>query len=143
MLRSKGYDISADGYFGKQTEEAVRAFQKENSLTVDGIVGQKTWAALLPASERKPVDVALPNVGNTVKITNYNTGSYMEFKNIPTDKTIKLRIWNNEKIMLPSYTSYDYDNFNGGWLELEKGINTIQIDGACVMDMQLQFPIMI
>lgn len=36
----------ADGDFGAATENAVMAFQDQHSLTVDGIVGPKTWAAL-------------------------------------------------------------------------------------------------
>ena len=32
-----------DGYFGVETEEAVRAFQRIFNLTVDGIVGKATW----------------------------------------------------------------------------------------------------
>lgn len=37
----------ADGDFGGETDAAVRAFQKAKGLTVDGIVGKNTWAALL------------------------------------------------------------------------------------------------
>lgn len=37
----------ADGDFGKMTDTAVRAFQKAHGLGVDGVVGQKTWTALL------------------------------------------------------------------------------------------------
>lgn len=36
----------ADGDFGAGTENAVMAFQDAHGLTVDGIVGPKTWAAL-------------------------------------------------------------------------------------------------
>ena len=36
-----------DGIFGKGTEKAVRAFQKKRGLTVDGIVGPRTWVAAL------------------------------------------------------------------------------------------------
>ena len=32
-----------DGEFGQKTKEAVMAFQKENDLDVDGIVGTDTW----------------------------------------------------------------------------------------------------
>jgi peptidoglycan hydrolase-like protein with peptidoglycan-binding domain len=46
LLRQAGQDIDADGDFGDQTEKAVRAFQKAKRLTVDGIVGPQTWAAL-------------------------------------------------------------------------------------------------
>ncbi|MDD4406989.1 MAG: peptidoglycan-binding protein [Bacilli bacterium] len=33
----------ADGYFGKNTERAVLNFQADNTLKVDGIVGDDTW----------------------------------------------------------------------------------------------------
>lgn len=36
----------ADGYFGKKTDIAVRNFQTDKGLTVDGIVGRKTAEAL-------------------------------------------------------------------------------------------------
>lgn len=46
-LKSWGYYTgSVDGIFGSGTESAVKAFQKKNGLTVDGIVGKKTAAAL-------------------------------------------------------------------------------------------------
>jgi peptidoglycan hydrolase-like protein with peptidoglycan-binding domain len=38
--------IKVDGDFGPKTEKAVKAFQKKNGLTVDGIVGRKTLEAL-------------------------------------------------------------------------------------------------
>jgi len=39
--------IKADGIFGILTYLAVRSFQSNNGLKIDGIVGQKTWEALL------------------------------------------------------------------------------------------------
>ncbi len=44
-LQSKLH-LQADGIFGKLTDEAVREFQKEKGLVVDGIVGLRTWLAL-------------------------------------------------------------------------------------------------
>ncbi len=35
-----------DGKMGKQTKDAIRAFQKANNLGVDGKVGKKTWSLL-------------------------------------------------------------------------------------------------
>ena len=43
----------ADGNFGSQTYAALRAFQRANALTADGIAGQKTLAAL-NSSNAKP-----------------------------------------------------------------------------------------
>lgn len=40
------YKGNVDGIFGKQTEEAVRSFQRKNGLTVDGIAGSATLAAM-------------------------------------------------------------------------------------------------
>ena len=39
--------ILVDGIFGPATEKAVKQFQKDNGLPVDGIVGPYTWRALL------------------------------------------------------------------------------------------------
>ena len=38
--------VSIDGSFGAATENAVRAYQRFAGLTVDGIVGRKTWDSL-------------------------------------------------------------------------------------------------
>lgn len=38
--------VTVDGIFGPKTEAAVKEFQKKKGLDVDGIVGPKTWAAL-------------------------------------------------------------------------------------------------
>lgn len=39
--------LAEDGAFGAKTEAAVRAYQKDRKLDVDGIAGVQTWAQLL------------------------------------------------------------------------------------------------
>lgn len=45
-LRDRGYTVAVDGIFGNKTLEAVKAYQADHGLTVDGVVGKKTWGAL-------------------------------------------------------------------------------------------------
>ena len=40
------YNGSIDGVYGSKTLEAVKSFQRKNGLTVDGIAGEKTLAAM-------------------------------------------------------------------------------------------------
>lgn len=50
LLIGKGYDCGkygADGDFGSATDKAVRAYQKDKGLTVDGIAGKNTMTSLL------------------------------------------------------------------------------------------------
>jgi peptidoglycan hydrolase-like protein with peptidoglycan-binding domain len=47
LLLAAGHELGkADGVFGSKTMAAVEDFQRANGLTVDGIAGKKTIAAL-------------------------------------------------------------------------------------------------
>ena len=48
LLRSAGYMVSVDGYFGPAMAVAVYKFQGEKSLTQMGIINEATWKALTP-----------------------------------------------------------------------------------------------
>lgn len=71
LLMKAGYALpkyGADGDFGNECLTAVKAFQKDKKLTVDGIVGAKTWAALLavPTLE-KHYKIIINDVNEAVK----------------------------------------------------------------------------
>ncbi|OSO87076.1 peptidoglycan-binding protein [Cylindrospermopsis raciborskii CENA303] len=46
LLISNGYNVRVDGVFGPLTETAIKAFQSQRDLSVDGIVGPNTWYQL-------------------------------------------------------------------------------------------------
>lgn len=61
----------ADGDFGSETEAAVRMFQSEHKLTVDGIVGKQTYAALEKYEEEvveNPTKGTVIVTGGTVNV---------------------------------------------------------------------------
>jgi peptidoglycan hydrolase-like protein with peptidoglycan-binding domain len=59
LLTDRGYSPgTSDGVFGNQTRNAVKAFQRDQGLTADGIVGSATMSALvkLPVSDPGSTD---------------------------------------------------------------------------------------
>ena len=47
ILLSEGFTLSTDGVFGAHTDTCVRQWQSVHKLAADGIVGAKTWRAML------------------------------------------------------------------------------------------------
>lgn len=58
-LNGAGCTVTVDGIFGNATYTAVIAFQGYHGLTVDGVVGAKTWAKLEEVN--KPTNTQLYN----------------------------------------------------------------------------------
>jgi peptidoglycan hydrolase-like protein with peptidoglycan-binding domain len=56
-LNTAGYNIAVDGIFGNETLKALKAFQKQQGLTVDGIVGDNTYEVL--------DNITISDTGNT------------------------------------------------------------------------------
>jgi hypothetical protein len=60
FLANRGYDVGpVDGKFGRKTEDAVRQFQMETGVSVDGRVGNETRGAMdrvanAPVPEMRP-----------------------------------------------------------------------------------------
>ena len=57
-LNKHGAHLAVDGSFGQQTLAAVKAFQKRNNLTVDGVIGVQTWKALGVSSSSAPTSTS-------------------------------------------------------------------------------------
>ncbi|MDX6189256.1 N-acetylmuramidase family protein [Flavobacterium sp. Fl-318] len=51
LLTKRNYSVIVSDYFGVETDKAVKDFQLNNNLVVDGIVGLKTWSMLLEQSD--------------------------------------------------------------------------------------------
>ncbi|MDP5198959.1 N-acetylmuramidase family protein [Flavobacterium sp. DG2-3] len=47
LLSKLNYGVVVSDYFGSETDKAIKDFQLKNNLVVDGVVGLKTWSALL------------------------------------------------------------------------------------------------
>lgn len=60
-------NISVDGDFGPQTEQAVIQFQQSRGLDADGRVNEATWAALSPLVEQGP-QVLDPEIVNSQQL---------------------------------------------------------------------------
>jgi len=70
MTRVSGVaPIEIDGEFGEITHAAVRLFQKQEALPVNGRVGPKTWQAMLDRAARRPamLEVRAIDPGVTVE----------------------------------------------------------------------------
>lgn len=110
-----GYDCGrwgADGDFGDATELAVKKFQKDHSLEVDGIVGEKTWAMLdeemsktsKPVEDPQYVEISggncnvrtLPNVTGDIIGVAYH-GDKLVYRGITDEETGWLAVTFNEK----------------------------------------------
>ncbi len=81
-LTKLGYDTKGtDGIFGKDTENAVKRFQKAHKLTADGIVGEKT---------RKAINKALEGIKNPPAPKPPAKGIQKILDNIKNDKSLGL-----------------------------------------------------
>ena len=60
-LIDSGYDIGSyglDGVYGNDTANAVKKYQKDNGLTVDGIAGNNTLSKMYSTQSQKPQDAS-------------------------------------------------------------------------------------
>ena len=62
-LNKLGYKLTVDGIFGKDTEQAVKQFQKSCGISDDGIVGKETINKLVYSPTPTPTTTAKPTTG--------------------------------------------------------------------------------
>lgn len=70
LLRARGHAVAVDGSFGPLTAGAVRAFQQEKGLVVDGVVGRHTWGALITTVRRGSTGDAVRGVQEEFQFRN-------------------------------------------------------------------------
>ena len=81
-LVRRGYDIGpcgVDGGYGRATEAAVKSFQRDNGLVVDGVCGPKTYAALesSPATQLYTVHIPMLPLFKAEALVQSWSGAYM------------------------------------------------------------------
>lgn len=82
-LNAIGYSAgSADGIYGRNTESAVKNFQKTYGLEVDGIVGKETLAKLESVKKTTTVKAATTTV-------NVRTGAGTQYSNLSVWPTLR------------------------------------------------------
>ncbi|MFI1994488.1 peptidoglycan-binding protein [Actinoplanes sp. NPDC020271] len=81
LLRARGHTVVVDGLFGPKTDAAVRSFQSEKGLSVDGIVGPRTWGALV-------IEVRRGNEGDAVR----GVQEEFQFRNLSGDPSKGLTV---------------------------------------------------
>ncbi len=62
LLNAHGACLVVDGVFGPRTDAAVRHYQRAHGLTVDGIVGSRTWSSVIITVQQGSVGPAVKAV---------------------------------------------------------------------------------
>lgn len=71
LLNSR-YGIQVDGKFGPTTEKYVKKFQAAKGLRADGVVGDKTWGAILPTVRKGSKGNAVRAVQRELRAEGYS-----------------------------------------------------------------------
>lgn len=121
LLRNRGYNIrygadgSGRGTFGQQTLNAVRAFQRDAGLAVDGVAGPQTMRALrggVNVKSSQPTSSSGGSVGRYTIATNSSKGL-----NVRTGPGTQYSIATS----LPHGTGVNVSSMKNGWAQIAPG----------------------
>lgn len=110
-----GYRIGVDGHFGARTEEAVRLFQKQHGLVVDGKVGVRTATLLLKTPSSVLIDKATPLTTATpfnVQTPHDDTASLLAFYGDPRGDLDAWKVKNVVTVKCPWTLLYEGKPWN-------------------------------
>lgn len=93
-LNKHGASLVVDGGFGDNTDRAVRVFQQDKGLGVDGVVGPNTWRALKADPAPPPEDYSVVVTASTDvdQILAYQLAKRWGFAFLPSSELANLRI---------------------------------------------------
>jgi peptidoglycan hydrolase-like protein with peptidoglycan-binding domain len=107
-----GAGLNTDGIFGSLTLTATKAFQRSKGLTVDGVIGPKTWGALdaaplKSAPSTAPAPVAIPTLPRPVVPAIPTIGeSAADTASVLQAKTILVAWSKTDGIAEPGFSDY-------------------------------------
>ena len=93
------YDGEVDGDFGGGTEEAVRLYQRQNGLDVDGIAAEKTFASLYSDNARQVTITPTPDPAQMPLLVNrehpvgadYEPDDLVKLKNVMPSSLVTVK----------------------------------------------------
>lgn len=123
MLNEKvGCNLTVDGIFGAKTKSCVKAYQKDNSLSVDGVVGKNTCASLNAEKEEETTTTTPTTSVNKTYIVsgssvNFREGpstSYKSYGMLPVGTEVQVIEYTNSswyKVTYNSKVGYIHTNY--------------------------------
>ena len=136
-LIEKGYDVGpsgADGIYGYSTVEAVKNFQRNNGLNVDGIAGPNTQDALFSSPDPilnpifNPVLLRMAANLYNKQIEEKQTNNF-DFSKIDLSKFIVQRLQKEKEYFLEICNKINSNVFN--FLKIDVKITTLDLTYTC------------